>query len=210
MRRVVALLSVVAAILGTGIPSARAVETYKVGIHPLYACCDGEHVIGCYISPTVKVPLGDVVEWKNPGGARTVIQREGFWEFTLGGDAGGNSTQLTMRSAGTFREKCDQGSYDGPYDQAIRVPVRAPGYPDSTSFTVRWAGTGSPSNLTYDVRYRLGTWGNFTIWTSWQSATSQRWATFNGVHGKTYQFEARSIGAGGTTAWSVQRNVSVS
>jgi hypothetical protein len=204
MRRTVCAALVVAAILGTGIPSASAtyqLRVLNVGIYP--ATDEGGNVVGCYLGGIDRVWLGRVVQWTNHDQvARTVTQRDRFWEFGL--DAG-SSIQLTMHSAGNFHENCDHGWNDW----GIKVAVRVPLHPDSRSFTVRWAGTASPSDWTYDVRYRIGSYGNWTTWTIWQTATSERWATFTGAHGKTYQFQGRTIGPGGTSGWGWKRNTSV-
>jgi hypothetical protein len=196
MRRPVALLSVVAAILGTGIPSAHA--TPPPPKH--FAVAPIPYVAGCTITPNATVVIGQEVVWTSYSDVtRTVTQREGFWDFDIGAHT---KLHLRMHSAGTFREKCDQG----PYKHVIKVPVRAPAKTNSSSFTVRWARSASPSGVRYSVRYFVG----YTGFQIWKSGTGLRSATFHGAHGKTYYFEGRSIRSGKKTDWSPMMAVEVS
>jgi hypothetical protein len=198
MRLSVALLVVTCSVLTTEAPPAQAAPPPKtVGIFRVL------YTNRCYVSPEVKVVIGQEVVWENTDDiARTVTQLQGFWKFTVPVQG---KRHRTMHSAGTFVERCDKDAYHYTYHY-IRVPVRAPSKTNRASFKVRWANSGSPAGVRFTVMYRVGTSG----FTTWKDRTTRRWAIFHGAHGQTYRFVARSIRAGHMTLWSRRKIAKVS
>jgi hypothetical protein len=77
------------------------------------------------------------------------------------------------------------------------------------SFAVSWSAPTAVAS--YDVRYQSATTGvPIGPWTTWQSATTDTSASFNGTPGWTYCFAARARDSGGTvTRWGASRCTAV-
>jgi hypothetical protein len=78
----------------------------------------------------------------------------------------------------------------------VRVRPIFAAAPTGAPFTVRWALTGTNTGNRFDVRFRMGTSG---AWTLWKNDTSARSGIFGQsglpvqvMPGRTYQFQARS------------------
>jgi plastocyanin len=100
-------------------------------------------------------------------------------------------------SAGTYHYYCElHGDRTSGMDGFVKVRPIFAAAPTGNPFTVSWALTGTNTGNRFDVRFRKGTAG---AWTMWRNDTSTRSGVFgqNGqpvpvMLGSTYQFQARS------------------
>jgi Regulator of chromosome condensation (RCC1) repeat len=88
------------------------------------------------------------------------------------------------------------------------VELRAPSWPTTTAFVLRWSGQAAVAPVTsFDVRYRrASTTGGFGAWGRWRTATTQTSGTFSASPGYTYCFAAQAHDAdGGVSGWAANQ-----
>ena len=152
--------------------------------------------------PVRNLATGSSFHWQRaPGSTSPHNVHQDFNLFNSGAATSGPINFSVRASAGTYHYYCTvHGSPSGGMDGVVKVRPIFASAPDGAPFTVRWALPGTTTGTTtgnqFDVRYRVGTSGT---WTLWRNDSSLRVAVFgqNGqpvqvMPGLTYQFQARS------------------
>jgi hypothetical protein len=192
MRRLVMLVVAMAA-LSVASPAASA-QTVKPP-PPLYFVIVQDNGAGeCLPLPYGDGPaqLNQYMNWDDqfPGDV-TVVEIHGFWSFPM---SDGDSIDMRMVEAGTFREHCG-----GPRADVSVAPYAAAST-TNPNFGVRWATPHSPADHIYLVKYKMGSHGTVH---NWKTETTQKGAVFPGHHGHAYFFSAMSaIDRDHHTDWS--------
>jgi plastocyanin len=155
----------------------------------------GDNFFAPRTAPTRKLSAGSSFQWQRPLGGNPHNVRQDFKLFYSGGTTSGPINFSVSASAGTYHYYCELHRSFG-MDGVVKVrPIFATN-PAGAPFTVRWALPGTTTGDQFDVRFRVGTSG---AWTLWRNDTSARSGVFgrNGQPvqvrpGRTYQFQARS------------------
>ena len=79
---------------------------------------------------------------------------------------------------------------------SVKVRPVSASAPDGAPFTVRWALSTTTTGNQFDVRFRVGTSGSWTLWKNYVAARSavfgQGGQPVQVIANRTYQFQARS------------------
>jgi plastocyanin len=148
--------------------------------------------------PVRNVVAGASFHWQSAATSdRPHNVRQDFKLFFSGATTTATINYSVSASAGTYHYYCDlHGSPTGGMDGVVKVRPVFGANPTGAPFTVTWALPGTTTGNQFDVRYRVGTAGN---WILWKNNVAARSAVFgqNGMPvqvmpGRTYQFQARS------------------
>jgi plastocyanin len=150
-------------------------------------------------NPPVKtLAAGPTFNWKSaPTSDRRHNVREDHKLFFSGALTTADINYSVSASAGTFHYYCElHGDEVSGMDGFVKVRPSFTLAPAGNPFTVSWALPGTTTGNRFDVRYRQGTTGPFTMW---KNDTSARSGVFGQggqpvavVPGRTYQFQALS------------------
>jgi hypothetical protein len=128
-------------------------------------------------------PYAATRTWYLPGGAGPKTVRAQFRD-KLGNTAAAVSDSIVL-------------DLTAPGQTAVTTPDYSTRSSKDYSFTVNWSAADEPGGsgvAGYDVYYRISP---ATTWTQWGGVKTGGSAVFAGAAGKTYQFQARAIDAGG-------------
>ena len=153
--------------------------------------------------PTRNLASGTSFHWQRaPGSFRPHNVRQDFTLFSSGAPTSGAINFSVNASAGTYHYYCtlhglpsSQGG--GGMDGVVKVRPVFASAPTGAPFTVSWALAGTATGNRFDVRFRMGTSGT---WTLWKNDVAGRSGVFGQgglpvqvMPGLTYQFQARSL-----------------
>jgi plastocyanin len=144
-----------------------------------------------------KLSAGASFHWQRTSGNGRHNVREDSKIFYSGSATTGAINFSINASAGTFHYYCEvHGSTTGGMDGVVKVRPITSAAPAGNPFTVTWALPATNTGNQFDVRFRKGTSGT---WTIWRNDVAGRTGVFgmNGapvqvMPGSTYQFQARS------------------
>jgi plastocyanin len=144
---------------------------------------------------------GASFHWQRAAGATLPHNvRQDFTLFNSGPATSGPINFSVQASAGTYHYYCSLHGTPNPggsgMDGVVRVRPVFASAPDGAPFTVRWALSTTTTGNQFDVRFRVGTSGS---WTLWKNDVAGRSAVFGQggqpvqvIANRTYQFQARS------------------
>jgi plastocyanin len=152
---------------------------------------------------TRSLASGASFQWQRaPGSFRPHNVRQDFTLFNSGAPTSGPINFSVQASAGTYHYYCTLHGFPasgggGGMDGVVKVrPIFAQA-PTGAPFTVSWALAGTTTGNRFDVRFRVGTSG---AWTIWKNDVAGRSGVFGQggqpvqvMPGRTYQFQARSL-----------------
>jgi plastocyanin len=150
------------------------------------------------IPPVRSLATGSSFRWQSASTSDLPHNvRQNFKLFYSGAATSAPIDYPVSASAGSYHYYCEvHGSASGGMDGVVRVRPIFAAAPDGAPFTVRWALTGTTTGNQFDVRFRVGTSGTWTLWRNDSSARAGVFGQNNQpvqvVPGLTYQFQARS------------------
>jgi plastocyanin len=145
-------------------------------------------------APVRNLAAGASFTWTRAAGStRAHNVRQNFKLFYSGPATSGPINFSVSASAGAYHYYCE---VHGGMDGVVSVRPVFAAAPTGVPFTVTWALAGTNTGNRFDVRFRVGTSG---AWTLWRNDSLTRTGVFgrNGqpvqvLPGRTYQFQARS------------------
>ena len=154
--------------------------------------------------PTRNLASGTSFHWQRATGSTTRQHniRQDFTLFNSGAPTSGAINFSVNASAGTYHYYCTlhglpSSSGGGGMDGVVKVRPVFASAPTGAPFTVSWALAGTTTGNRFDVRFRVGTSGT---WTLWKNDVAGRSGVFGQgglpvqvMPGRTYQFQARSL-----------------
>ena len=150
------------------------------------------------VPPVRNVVAGASFQWQSaPSSNLRHNVRQDFKLFYSGIPTSANINFSISASAGTYHYYCEiHGTTTSGMAGVVKVRPTFNANPTGLPFTVIWALAGSNTGNQFDVRYRVGTAG---AWTLWKNNVTTRFAIFGQnaqpvqvLAGHTYQFQARS------------------
>jgi plastocyanin len=144
---------------------------------------------------------GASFHWQRAAGATQAHNvRQDFALFNSGQPTFGPINFSVSASAGTYHYYCTLHGTPNPggsgMDGVVKVRPTFGANPTGLPFTVRWALTGTTTGNQFDVRFRVGTSGAWTLWKNDVAARSgvfgQGGQPVQVIANRTYQFQARS------------------
>lgn len=138
-------------------------------------------------------------QWQRaPGATGPHNVRQNFKLFNSGPPTSGPINFSVRASAGTYHYYCTLhgSSSGGGMDGVVKVRPLFATAPAGAPFTVTWALSDTRTGNQFDVRFRVGTSGAWTLWRNDAAARSgvfgQGGQPVQVAPGSTYQFQARS------------------
>jgi len=150
-------------------------------------------------APVRNVVAGASFQWTRAAGSTGRHNvREDHKLFYSGTATTGPINFTVSASAGSYHYYCEfHGSATGGMDGVVKVRPVFASAPTGAPFTVSWALAGTTTGNRFDVRFRVGTSGT---WTLWKNDVAGRSGVFGQgglpvqvMPGLTYQFQARSL-----------------
>jgi plastocyanin len=149
---------------------------------------------------TRNLASGASFHWTRASGSLPHNVRQDFTLFNSGPATSGPINFSVQASAGTFHYYCSLHGTPNPGGSGMHGSVKvrpvSASAPDGAPFTVRWALSTTTTGNQFDVRFRVGTSGS---WTLWKNDVAARSAVFGQggqpvqvIANRTYQFQARS------------------